>query len=91
MNRADRRRAQREGVPTRVVQFAETYRCGHCESVTAWPWRDPFGFWHVDALHDDSCPAARGRISHQPDVARAVRASGIDYAVVIPEEAETAR
>jgi hypothetical protein len=85
VNRQQRRKAQRQGVPVKVLAFVESYRCGHCDSETAWPELTSFGGWLVGVEHDDTCPALLGQASYAPDITRAVYASDLDCAVYVDE------
>jgi hypothetical protein len=58
MNRADRRRQQRQA-PFAIRLYARTYQCPDCINSTSEPYADEFGVWHVEVGHDLTCPSYR--------------------------------
>lgn len=58
MNRADRRRNNRQA-PPELRAYAAAYRCPDCLSETAQPVADEFGVWHINVHHDETCPLYR--------------------------------
>lgn len=64
MNRADRRRARRAGVPEIAIRFAETYACPDCDADTTMDVDD--GIPVLSVAHDSTCPALAGRTSRYP-------------------------
>lgn len=60
MNRAERRRAQRAGVPELALRYAERYACPDCTAETSLTVID--GLPVLKVRHDDTCPAYRKRV-----------------------------
>ena len=63
MNRAQRRAAERAGVPEAVVAYAEQYACPDCASETELVPVGSIGWLRV--YHDETCPTLRRMVARR--------------------------
>lgn len=69
---SNRKRLKRP-VPAEVAALAAAYRCGHCAADVRPARRS--GVWHLDVLHDGTCPVLGGVVDRAPQLAEAIGAA----------------
>lgn len=64
------RKRLKQPPPPEVAALARTYQCGHCTADIRPKLRG--GLWHIDVLHDGTCPVLRGAVDRAPQLAEAM-------------------
>jgi len=61
MNRRERRAMKKRArLDPQAVEYARSYKCPDCDSVSGEVTRDEHGVHHATILHDPTCPRLKG-------------------------------